>query len=335
MADPVLDMTAGLSIPLTTFALTFEQSGAIADKIAPIKPVTQRQADYPVWNKKSLYRKGSSLVGPDGQVEEIKEELGSAEYKVLDYAIKVPSSTDAEQEFAALGINKEQRDTKKVMNWLAIGREDRARQLFMTAANYGTNFLAAPPGGTWNLPASTPLQDVSQAIRSIIGMSLRKVMIMGREVYDVVKYNTQILSALGRPGGQTEREISKATREDLARMFEVDEVLVGDLQFDANNEAVAAMDRDFIWNDKHVAIVVCPRAEDVIGDTLSFAMTFRYLRPQLREIDFMGLPATAIVRRWFDENRGIAGVWNTLGGYSEDMAITAPDAGFLIENVIP
>lgn len=334
MADPVLDITTGLNIPLTTFALTFEQSGAIADSCAPKKPVTQRSAPFPVWDKKSFYLKGSALVGPDGQVEEIKEKLGSDTYRVKDFARKVVAPLDEEQEYAALGINKEQRDTKKIMNYLAVEREARAHELFMTAANYGGN-TAGPLAGTWDLTTSTPLQDFSRAIRSIIGMNMRKVAIMGREVYDVLKYNTQVLSALGRPGGQTDREISKASREDIARMIEVDEVLVGDLQFNNNNDAVAAMDRDFIWSSKHAAVVVAPQEQDLAGDTLSFAITFRYVRPTLQEVDFGGLPATAIVRRWFDEERGLAGAWKTLGGYSEDMKIVAPDAGFLITNVIP
>lgn len=334
MSDINLDITADLSVPLTTFALSFEQEGAIADKVAPILPVTKRTAPFPVWNKKSLFKHASTKIGVDGQVPEVKEDLGSDEYAVEDFGTKVFTPLDAEQEYAALGINKEQRDTKRVMNLLAVDRETRAHTLFMTAANYSGN-TAGPLAGTWDNAASTPLQDVSKAIRSIIGMGKRKVAIMGREVYDVAKYNTQILNALGRPGGQTDREISKATREDLARMFEVDEVIVGDLQLNANNDAVAAMDRDFIWSSKHVAVVVCPKAEDVKGDTLSFAMTFRYIRDTIKEIDFGGLPATAIVRRWFEQNRGIAGGWNTLGGYSEDMGIVAPDAGWLITNVIP
>jgi hypothetical protein len=335
MADVVLDITAGLSIPLTTFALTFEQRGAIADKVAPRKPVMLRSAPFPVWDKKSLYLSGSALVGPDGDVEEIKEKLGSDTYAVKDFGRKVVSPLDDEAEFAALGINKEQRDTKKIMNYLAIERETRAAAIVMTAANYAAGNTAAPLAGTWDLAASTPLQDFARAIRSVIGMSLRKIVVLGREVWDVLRFNTQVLAALGRPGGQTNREIASASQQDVAMMLGVDDVLVGDLQFNANNDGVAALDRDFIWSQKHAAVLVCPREEDLVGDTLSFAITFRLVRSQLAEVDFGGLPATAIVRRWFDESRGLAGAWHTVGGYSEQIKVTSGDAGFLITNVIP
>jgi hypothetical protein len=335
MADVVLDITTGLSIPLTTFALTFEQSGAIADKVCPKKPVTQRTAPYPVWDKKSFYLSGSALAGPDGQIEEIKEKLQSDTYKVRDYGRLVVSPLDEEQEYAALGINKEQRDTKKIMNYLALERETRANALIMTVGNYAAGNTAGPLAGTWDLATSTPLQDFARAIRSIIGMSMRKVVVVGREVWDVLRFNAQVLSALGRPGGQTNREIASASQADIAMMLGVDEVLVGDLQFNNNNDAVAAMDRDFIWSQKSAAVIVAPKEENLTGDTLSFAITFRYLRQNLTEFDFGGLPATAIVRRWFDENRGLMGAWKTVGGYSEDIKSTAPDAGFLITAVIP
>lgn len=332
MSDVVLDIGTGLSIPLTTFALTFEQRGAIADMIAPKKPVNLRSAPFPVWDKKSLYHSGSALVGPRGKIQEVKETLGSATYSVLDYGLKVVSPIDAEAEYAALGINKEQRDTKKIMNYLAIERETRARLLFMTAGNFAVT--AGPAAGTWDGATSTPLQDFAIGMRTIIGASMRKVAVMGRAVWDVLRFNTQILAALGRPGGQTNREIASATQDDIAAMIGVDAVYVGDLQFNNANDAVA-MSRSFIWSDKHVAIVVCPKEEELSGDTLSFAITFRLLRAQLQEQDFGGLPATAIVRRWLDQTDGLLGSWNTVGGYSEDIKLCSSDAGYLITNVIP
>lgn len=335
MSDVVLDSTANLSIPLTTFALTFEQKGAIADLVAPQLPVTQKFGPFPKWNKRSLFRSVSTKSGVRGQVDEIKEDLGSGSYNCLDFGKQVVTPIDQQQEYANLGINKEQRDTKLVMNVLAIEREGRVHTTFTTPGNYPAGNQAAPLAGTWDLAASTPLQDGARAIRSIIGMSMRKVMVMSRAVFDVLKFNAQVLSALGRPGGQTDREISQATRADIARMFEVDDVLVSDLQFDNANDGAAAMDRQFVWNSKHVAVVVCPLAQDLAGDTLSFAITFRYLRESLREIDFGGIPATALIRRWFDQNEGVVGSWRTLGTYAEDVNLAAPDAGFLITNVIP
>jgi hypothetical protein len=270
-----------------------------------------------------------------GQVDEIKEDLQSGSFNCQDFAKQVVTPIDKIQEYANLGINVEQRDTKLIMTTLAIEREARAHTLFTTVGNYGTN-TAAPAAGTWDLAASTPLQDGANAIRSIIGMGKRKIMVMGRAVFDVLKFNTQVLNALGRPGGQTDREISQATRADIARMFGVDDVLVSDIQFDNANDGAATMDRQFVWNSKHVAVVVCPLAEDLAGDTLSFAITFRYLRPDLAEIDFGGIPATAIVRRWLDQNEGSVGSWRTVGTYAEDINLAgAPDAGFLITNVIP
>lgn len=335
MSDVVLDSTANLSIPLTTFALTFEQAGAIADLCAPKLPVTRKFGPFPKWDQKSLYSSGSTKTGVRGQVDEIKEQLGSGTYNCLDFGKQIVTPLDSLQEYAALGINKEQRDTKKIMNFLAIEREGRAHTIFTTPANFPAGNQAAPLAGTWDLAASTPLQDGARAIRSIIGMGMRKVMIMGRAVFDVLKFNTQVLSALGRPGGQTDREISQATKADIARMFEVDDVLVSDLQFNSANDGAAAMVREFVWSSKHVAVVVCPLAQDIAGDTLSFAITFRYLRETLAEIDFGGIPATALIRRWFDQNEGVVGSWRTLGTYAEDINLVAPDAGFLITNVIP
>lgn len=334
MSDVVLDSTANLSIPLTTFALAFEPSGAIADEVAPKLPVTRKFGPFPKWDPKSLYSSGSTKAGVRGQVEEIKEMLLNGNYSCLDYGRQVVTPVDAMQEYAQLGINKEQRDTKKIMSYLAIEREARVHTLFTTVGNYGAN-TAGPLAGTWDLTTSTPLQDGAAAIRSIVGMGMRKVMVMGRAVFDVLKFNTQVLSALGRPGGQTDREISQATKEDLARMFGVDKVVVSDLQFNSANDSAASPTRSFVWSAKSVAVVVCPEAKDLAGDTLSFAITFRYLRENLAEIDFAGLPATAIIRRWFDQNEGVVGSWRTLGTYAEDVNLVAAEAGFLITAVIP
>lgn len=334
MSDVVLDSTANLSIPLTTFALTFDPSGAIADHVAPILPTTKKFGPFPKWDPKSLYSSGSTKSGVRGQVEEIKEQLMSGAFNCLDYGRQVVTPVDQIQEYANLGINKEQRDTKKIMSYLAIEREARVHTLFTTAANYNGN-TAGVLAGTWDLTTSTPLQDGARAVRSVIGVGKRKVMVMGRAVFDVLKFNTQVLNALGRPGGQTDREISQASKDDIARMFNVDAVYVSDLQFNSANDGAAAMVRDFVWNAKSVAVVVCPEAKDLTGDSLSFAITFRYLRETLKEVDFGGLPATAIVRRWFDENEGVVGSWRTLGTYAEDVNLVAPDAGWLITGCIP
>ena len=334
MGDINIDVTTDLNVPLTTFALTFEQSGAIADKAIPILPVSNRAAPFPKWNKKSLFHSGSARVGVTGQVEEIKEELLSGQYSVDDYGRQIVTPLDQMQELANLGINKEQRDAKKIMNYLAVERESRAHSLLMTPANYPAGNQAAV-ATTWNLAASTPFEDIAGAIRGIIGQGLRKVVVMGRPVWDVLRFNTEVLAAYGRPGGQTMEGISTAARQSMAMLLEVDEVLVSDLQKDSENLASATMTREYIFSNKHVAVIVCPKAEDLVGDTLSFALTFRYKRATLSEIDFGGLPATAMMRRWFDEKEGLAGSWRTVGGYSEDMKIVAEDAGYLLKNVIP
>jgi hypothetical protein len=333
MSDVAIGIPSDLSIPLTTFALTFDPKGAIADSAAPKLPVNLMFGKYPKWDKKSLFSLGSTVSGLRGQVDEIQEILESGSFNCKPFARQVVTPRDSQQEYAALGIDKAQRDAKKIMHALAAERESRVHSLLTTAANYSGN-TAGPLAGTWDLAASTPLQDGARALRSLIGRGARTIMVMGRAVFDVLKFNAQVLSALGRPGGQTDREISQASREDIARMFEVDEVLVSDLQYNTANDG-QTMVRDFIWSAKHVAVMVCPRAEDLMGDALSFALTFRYTHAELSEIDFGGIPATAIMRRWFDESEGAYGSWRTIGAYSEDIQVVAPDAGFLITNVIP
>ena len=334
MSDVVLDSTANLSIPLTVFAMTFDPGGAIADLCAPQLPVTKKFGPYPKYDKKSLFASGSAKAGVRGQVDEIKESLENGNYACLDYAKQIVTPVDAIQEYGNLGINKEQRDTKKIMTFLAIERESRAHTIFTTPGNYPAANQAAPLAGTWNLAASTPLQDGAAAIRGLISQGRRKVMIMSRAVFDTLKFNAQVLSALGRPGGQTDREISQATKADIARMFEVDDVLVSDLKLNTANDA-QTMALDYVWNAKHVAVVVAPLASDLTGDALAFAITFRYLRQNLPEMSMGEIPVSAVIRRWFDNNEGAVGSWRTLGTYAEDISITAPDAGFLITNVIP
>lgn len=108
---------------------------------------------------------------------------------------------------------------------MLIRQEVEWRQKFFTTGLWSTDFT---PGTLWNAGGSTPIEDV-RAQATVIGEStgLRpNVFVVQRRVYDVLLDHVNIVDRLNR--GQTPVGPALTNRQQLAAMFEVDEVLVMD-----------------------------------------------------------------------------------------------------------
>ena len=122
-----------------------------------------------------------------------------------------------------------------------LDREQRVAKLVFDAANYGATSKTALSGTSrWSSSSSTPISDIEGAIAAMIVPPNR--LVMGRAVWTSLRAHAHIVSAV--QGNDGERGL--ATRQQVADLFELDEVLVGE---GWNNTANAGQDASLgrVW----------------------------------------------------------------------------------------
>lgn len=138
---------------------------------------------------------------------------------------KVPVET-AEEAMTVVGIDLGMRTVTGVQNVIGLEREIAAAELAMAPATYDNDHVNTLVGNArWDNDASTPtrnIMDATEAIRQATGMRPNTV-VMGGETYSKVRVHEAVLEQIRYAGGK-----QIATREDLARLWDIDRVVVGD-----------------------------------------------------------------------------------------------------------
>lgn len=111
---------------------------------------------------------------------------------------------------------------------------------FFTTSIWGTD---STPSVTWDDPTSDPISDIENGIETILKATgfRPNVMSMGYSVWKALKQHHMILARVSAVTNvQTLREV---TRQQVAQLFELDEILVGEVTYNtANSGAAISMD---------------------------------------------------------------------------------------------
>jgi hypothetical protein len=315
---------------LTGVALAYLQRNKfIADKVAPIILVDTKTGDSYRFGKKNNFTRFVSEVGADGKISEVGWTIEKIAYLVKDFALAHFSEKDLDTALRLGGLDPAQiEDTEFLMGKVMLDREIRVAAKLFASGNYGAGFFSTP-AVKWDQPTGIPIDDILDAKLKLLGEG-RTVVIMGAHAWRVFQTNAQVLSALGRPGGNTGMGISAASLEAAAYILGVDEVVVGEGRADTNDASSATLSDEFIWTDNAAVVRVPDRPGKKVA---SFAYTYRYL-DSFQEAalgqDSMGVIASSMYE---NRDRGIRGGYFTKVGFSEDFQIVGPGFGYLLTDV--
>ena len=227
-----------------------DQMGFVAGRVFPSVPVAKKSDEYWEYDIGSLFRDDMKERGLSTESAGSTHKVGTQTYTCrvralhedIDDRTRINQDRPLAEDSAMTMILGQKGMINRERNWVQKffvsglwrydmnGAGNRSGTIDLTS-NANNNVVY------WNNAAGTPIEDVRLASR-IVGLSGHRpnVMVLSREVYDILVDHDDIIGRLNR--GQT-TGTAMANRDDLARLFEVEELLVMDGIYNSGNIAAA------------------------------------------------------------------------------------------------
>lgn len=223
---------------LTNMSIGYINADYIADRGCPLLPVNKQSDIIPEYDKSYWFRDDARLRAPGG-------DLHIGEYKVtttatyfarnFQWATKVTPEQIAN---ADAPFRPEQDATRLVTDKLQLKREVQFASNFMATSKWGTDDDNSATD--WDdFANSNPIDDAETAARTVrqaIGRRPNRA-VMGDIVWSALKQHPLILDRIS--GGATPGSPATITRQLVAALFELDELLVASAIQTATDEGVA------------------------------------------------------------------------------------------------
>lgn len=299
---------------LTNLSIMYKNEMFIADEVLPVVPVTKRSDKYFVYDKKDTYRLIPTEVGPKAQPNEVDWNVGTQNYSVVDHALA--DYVSIEEIGNADNPLRPRSDTNDQLNeWLSLAREYRVAQLIFNGGTYSADqkrTLAA--NVQWGQDAATPIKDVQAAVEGCFVRA--NTLVFGRDAWLIFRQLPEVLDAVKSSTRHDDTPGGLATKMEIAKLFEVDKVLVGRARYNSARPGKAA-NYEFLWGKKMAALHVVPGAGI---KTITFGKSF--------------MQRTRHTQTSLDAKRGAEGAEYMKVGYNCDEKIVAPDLGLLLDQVV-
>jgi hypothetical protein len=222
--------------PLTNISIAFLQRAEnfVADRVFPNIPVTKQSDRYFTYDRGEFNRDEMELRAPGTESAGGTYTIDNtptyfAETRAFHKDIPDPIRANADTP-----LSPDREATEYLTHKALINREVNWAAAYFATGVWTVDLtgVAAAPGANqflqWNDAASTPIEDIRTAKRNILESTgfMPNKLVLGRPVFDTLVDHPDIVARLDR--GQTPVGPALATRDRLAAIFEVDEVLVMD-----------------------------------------------------------------------------------------------------------
>lgn len=302
---------------LTGIAIAFRNRQLIADEVLPrVKPVLIKQFGYTFYPPAETFTVPDTRVGRRGRPNTVEFSGQKLTSEALDYGLddEIPQD-DIDQANAA--INKalarpEERATEFVSNLIALDREVRTAGVVFNPATYSaTNKTQLVAGTQWSNPAVNAVTHINGILE---GLLMRpNIGVFSGPTWAQLRANPYVVKACNRSSG----DVGLVSRKDFAEVFELEEVLVGSAFVNtAKKGQNATMSR--AWG-KHAAFIY----RDKLADNergITFGMTVPY--------------GEMIAGSRPDPDIGLRGGQRVRVGETVKELITAPDAGYFVQDAV-
>ncbi len=208
---------------LTAIAIAYKNpdTSLIADAVLPRVTVNKKEFGYFEYPTAELYTVPDTRVGERSRVNQVEITGTRKTDQCEDYGIDIPLTADDIRE-AAPGTNPRDKATERATNIVLLDREKRVADLLFNAGSYPDAVKTSLSGANqWSHADSNP---ISAILAGLDAAYIRpNVLVLGQEVWRKLSTHTKVVQAcLG-----TSATYGVATRERLAEILEVQEILVG------------------------------------------------------------------------------------------------------------
>jgi hypothetical protein len=302
---------------LQTLATEYTPRGLIARQLVTNVPTNgQQSGSFRTRNKRNMLQESNGEIGELGMPAEVTAGYSTSTYACENYAwlARVPINVASQ---ADVPLNVRQDAIKVAKSRSMLAEERRWATIFTATANYASgNYTTLTGTDQWSDHTnSDPIDDVNTYLSTIYASpDARLVGWMGWDVWMKLKEHPAILERVkygGTPGGA-----ALASRQAVAQVFGLDDLLVGSVRSTVTNEAQTATYAR-IWGKYFGVAAVEPGQSP---EFLGFAARFSYQEEQLTE-DLEPLA-------------GLNGVAVAKIASSVDEVVVANDAAFLLVNAV-
>lgn len=293
---------------LSNVSIKYTNESFIADQLFPIIKVSKQTGKYYVYDKSNLRVDKTNRAAGSG-ANEIDLGLSTVSFACDDHALK-SFVADEIQDQAEAALNPLVDETETITEKLMLDRELTLATMLADTAQVTQNTTLSGTSQWSDYSNSDPIGDVRTARTTVHGATFKKpnTLVLGKQTFDQLCEHPAILERVKYS------QLGVVTAELLARIFQVENVLVGEAG--RNSAAEGQTDSlSYVWGKHAWVMYVAPR----VGlKTLTFGATFTY--------------ATRVVKRWRDEDR--EGTYVRVGQDNYVQKIVAVGAGYLIKNAV-
>ena len=244
-AEQLTPAAARVVDPINTEAVRgYRHPGHIADFVFPRVNTTARGGTRIEFDRTD-FRKVNARRAPGAATRRVQFGRSGAKYALEQHRLEGTVPVEVEQEAARVGLDEGMVAAQGVMAMISLNREIDAGEKVANAANYKTGLVTTLSGtAQWDDYAhSTPTKNVMAALNAVRGqIGMRpNVVALGASVYYVVSAHPEILKQL------VYRQPQAASPQDLATIWRVDNVVVGDAIYVDDADASHDVWGDVVW----------------------------------------------------------------------------------------
>lgn len=305
---------------LTAIAVNFRNPDVnfIADAVLPRVDVMSPEFKWTSYPVAEAFTVPQTLVSRKGAVEEVEFTGTEVTSSVNDYGLDdvIPQrDIDTAAELRAAGntaFDPEARAIEALTHLVMLDREIRVANLVFAAATYDTGKKVVLSGASQFSDASSdPIGVINTALDATLIMR-PNIAVIGRAAWTTLRMHPKIVSAVNVSGSTN----GVATREAVAALFDLDEILVGEGYANtAKKGQTAVMSR--VWGNS-MALMYRNRMAGP-QDGVTFGMTAQY--------------GGRISGRIPEPKVGLKGSTRVRVGEQVREIIVAPAVGYLIEGI--
>ncbi|WP_315804041.1 capsid protein [Bradyrhizobium sp. SZCCHNS3002] len=311
---------------LTAITLAYRNQLFIADQVLPRVPVDSSAFKWSKYTLADGFTIPDTRVGRKSAPNEIDWTATEQTDSVVDYALddKIPNA-DIQNAMAAqavqgvMPIDPESRSTELLSDLVALDRENRVATTLFTLGTYPSAQRTTLSGTTqWSdFTNSDPVQAILTALDACLIRP--NVAVFGQATWSKLRTHPKVTAAVYPMGGNATGGGAAVSREALADLFELEEVLVGSSWYNsAKPGQTATLSR--LWG-KHASFIY--RAPQVVSPTgtVTFGFTAQW-----------GERISGTIQD--DPNIGMRGGTRVRVGESLKEVIAANDAAYFFQNAV-
>lgn len=275
--------------PLTNMSVAYIQSESafVASRTFPGLSVSKQTDKYYIYNREDFFRRQMKKVTDGQPPEQGGYRLSNDSYSCDVWGEGVPIGWMLKAN-ADAPLDPERDAMIYLTHQAMLEKEYQFAATAMATNVWGTEVTgAASSPGTgevlqWNDADSTPIDDVKRAKRAMLLKTGFKpnVLTLGKLVYDILTEHPDIIGRLDR--GQTPNGPAQATKDDLAALFEVEEILVSEAV--ENTAAEGATESNAFIVGRHALLSYRTRTPGIMTPSAGYSFNWTGLNSQFNDM---------------------------------------------------